>query len=378
MKRYGIFISSPKKSLERERNTVINAVLRLGFLPICMEFFPSSARKTWAYIQKAIDDSDYYILILDTIYGSVEHENNQSYTEREYRYAVEKKIPTIAFLKADIEKVPLERFDNREKLLSFHRYVAGRSLVLFWKNKQLLTEIVMPSLIQLMSDYPRHGLVRSNETFTDQFNHPASQFLFDNISKILAKPYRENLEARVEYQFADNRKYFYVLDKVSYKCRSINGSISRSITWSVHESELNDFEKISISIQKPNGESQIVLNQSKFETKLIDHEYIFNYNIDESWNIDNLLVIIETSYFIPIDHFISWEMPILTYQFTLTITFPKALKIFFVPYMLNYKNRDMTEWNGFSSYKFFDWIIENEGLAWQFRRKSNKSLAVNK
>ena len=49
-----------------------------------------------------IDMSDYYLLIVAGKYGSIDPEENISYTEKEYRYAVAKKMPILAFLHQNV------------------------------------------------------------------------------------------------------------------------------------------------------------------------------------------------------------------------------------------------------------------------------------
>ena len=370
MKRFVIFISSTKQSLTRERNSVINAILRMSYMPASMEFFSASERKTWSYIQNIIDDSDYYILILGTKYGSIDPETNLSYTEREYQYAVSLGLPILAFLRNDVLKLAPEMFDDRKKVLDFHSAVQNQRLVEFWKNRNELVSQVTTSLMKQIDERPRVGWIRGDTGLVDLFKHPAGGFITENIAGLLKKPYRENLEARVVYNFARGGEFLKVQDKVSYKCRMVNGSITKKIVWSVHESELNDFIKISINIQKPDGTNVTVLKEKDFNGKISDHEYKFEHVIGDEWNIDNLLVVVEAFYYVPADHFVSWEMPELTYQFTLTMIFPKKLELFYVPYMLKYRDRDVTTRAGFSSYKFFNWLLPNEGLTWQFRKKN--------
>jgi len=85
MKRFSIFVSSTKTDLEPEREAVIKAIIELGHMPASMEYFPASNRESWSYIEKVIDDCDYYVLIVAAKYGSIDEETGLSFTEREYR-----------------------------------------------------------------------------------------------------------------------------------------------------------------------------------------------------------------------------------------------------------------------------------------------------
>ncbi|WP_394523264.1 DUF4062 domain-containing protein [Lacrimispora sp. JR3] len=59
--------------------------------PIGMEMFSAADEDQWEIIKKAIDSSDYYILIIGNRYGSIEKSTGISYTKKEFNYAIEQK-----------------------------------------------------------------------------------------------------------------------------------------------------------------------------------------------------------------------------------------------------------------------------------------------
>lgn len=91
-KKYQIFISSTFKDLQVERDNIIKAILELYHIPIGMEMFSAEDEDQWEIIRRTIDISDYYILILGLRYGS-ETSEGISFTQKEYEYAIERKIP---------------------------------------------------------------------------------------------------------------------------------------------------------------------------------------------------------------------------------------------------------------------------------------------
>lgn len=196
--------------------------------------------------------------------------------------------------------------------------------------------------------------------------HPVNRFLEANILPLLSQPYRENVEARVDYSESNDPRFLNVVDEVTYKCRAVGGSIDRSITWSFIRGEHQEMKAISITIKKPTGETKELLYRNDFAATDPDSGFKFAHKITDDWNIDGLLVVIEAHYVIPFDHFISWEMPKLTNGFTLTITYPRHLKIFHMPYLNAYSDDNDKHRPGFFSYKFYTWVLPNEGLAWQF------------
>ncbi len=94
-KRYQVFVSSTFFDLKDERSRVMEALLELDCFPAAMELFPASDNTAWEWIQKVIQDSDYYLVIVGNRYGSTD-EQGLSYTEREYDYAVAIGKPVMA------------------------------------------------------------------------------------------------------------------------------------------------------------------------------------------------------------------------------------------------------------------------------------------
>jgi hypothetical protein len=99
-KRYQVFVSSTYQDLTNERQEVMQALLELDCIPSGMELFPAATDDQWTLIKRVIDDCDYYIVIVGGRYGSLAPDGI-SYTELEYRYALERKKPIIAFLHKD-------------------------------------------------------------------------------------------------------------------------------------------------------------------------------------------------------------------------------------------------------------------------------------
>ena len=95
--RYQIFVSSTYSDLKEERESVINELTRVGYIAVGMEQFPATDEEQLEYIQKIIDESDYYVVIIRGKYGSLASDGI-SFTEKECDYALETKKPVLAFL----------------------------------------------------------------------------------------------------------------------------------------------------------------------------------------------------------------------------------------------------------------------------------------
>lgn len=165
-KKYQIFISSTYSDLKEERKVVTEAILELGHMPYGMEVFPAANASQWEWIKQAIDESDYYIVIIGGKYGSIKPDTGLSYTESEYNYAIRKGIPSIAFIideSVDLPKSKIETdSEKEEKLNKFKKHISETRLCKFYKSPQDLKANVYPSLLQLITNCPREGWVKAN------------------------------------------------------------------------------------------------------------------------------------------------------------------------------------------------------------------------
>jgi hypothetical protein len=91
-----IFISSTYSDLREERQAAVEAILKAGHIPAGMELFTAGNKSQMATIERWIDESDVYMLILGGRYGSIEPTTSLSYTELEYDYAVSQCKPAFA------------------------------------------------------------------------------------------------------------------------------------------------------------------------------------------------------------------------------------------------------------------------------------------
>lgn len=167
-RKYQVFISSTYEDLKTERQAAISCLLDMNCIPVGMEQFPASSLSQWEYIKKMIDMSDYYLLIVAGKYGSIDPEENISYTEKEYRYAVNKKMPILAFLHQNIDSLPVIKAgatdEERERVKNFHSTVkeAGR-LVDFYSNEDELKYKIAMAMPKIINDAPMPGWVRADQ-----------------------------------------------------------------------------------------------------------------------------------------------------------------------------------------------------------------------
>lgn len=157
-KKYQVFISSTYKDLVQERKILIQTTLKKGYFPASMEWFPAVDEEQLKYIKRIIDDTDYYVLVLGGLYGSIASDG-KSYTEKEYDYAVSSHKKVIALVQKNpkqIERDP-ERIIKYEK---FYKKVTSGRIVDMWGKPEELSGALAISLDKAINQYPSQGWVR--------------------------------------------------------------------------------------------------------------------------------------------------------------------------------------------------------------------------
>lgn len=158
--RYQIFISSTIKDLEKERILLTQIILRKGYYPAGMEWFPGIDEEQFEYIKQVIDDSDYYVIILGGLYGTIASDG-KSYTEKEYDYAVKRGKKIISMVQKD-PAITEDDDERKIKYTQFHRKVTDSRLVSFWNNKEELTSKFATNLDFTIKKFPMQGWIRCN------------------------------------------------------------------------------------------------------------------------------------------------------------------------------------------------------------------------
>ena len=146
---------------------MLQAVLEIRAFPAGMELFPSADDEQWAFIQREIASSDYYIVIAAGKYGSTDA-SGVSFTEREYDYAVSLGKPVMGFLfhePSELRGAQLEQdTDRANKLKAFRNKVARGRLVKFFRNPDELKTQVWHALTHAFEMRPQEGWTRAGNS----------------------------------------------------------------------------------------------------------------------------------------------------------------------------------------------------------------------
>lgn len=241
-RRYQVFISSTYLDLKDERRAVQEAVLELDCFPAGMELFPASNDDAWTLIQSVIDLSDYYLLVIGGMYGSIDAETTLSYTEKEFDYAVSADKPVMAFLHGDPGSIPADKTeldsDARTKLEAFREKVKATKHVKYWTTADDLAGKVSRSFTQVRKQFPATGWIRGDVEIS-------ADALKENIElRKEIDELRERLEAAQETSSAVaeglsggedlitlTATYEVTLYPAAGSWRSISGKLPLTVSW---------------------------------------------------------------------------------------------------------------------------------------------------
>jgi hypothetical protein len=130
-----------------------------------MEYFPAASEDSWTYIAQLIEQCDYYVVIVGGRYGSLTAEG-VSFTQREYEYALNKDIPSIAFIHSKPDEIPVKKTETstegRKKHGEFIKLLQ-RHLCKEWSSPHELGAVVSRSITQLIRRKPRVGWIPANQ-----------------------------------------------------------------------------------------------------------------------------------------------------------------------------------------------------------------------
>jgi hypothetical protein len=146
--KYQVFISSTYEDLKDVRADITLSILQMKNIPVGMEDFSASDDRGWEIITQTIDNSDFYVLIIAGKYGSVDKKTGKSWTEKEYDYATEKRLPVFVFIRENdnISKTLSEHGAKEENLKKFIKKVKDAHHCKTWKESIDLQKSVILAL----------------------------------------------------------------------------------------------------------------------------------------------------------------------------------------------------------------------------------------
>jgi hypothetical protein len=163
-RRIDVMPSSTTKDLPEHRQNVIDAIIRVGWHPLTMEYEVGKPdEEAISFSLRLVDESEVYILILGARYGYIPKEKNPkqiSITQMEYERALERPNLKRLYFVMDLEKHPimaghLDKDESaREKMNAFREHITTNHMVSFFSSVAELRSQVIQALYELRLDMP--------------------------------------------------------------------------------------------------------------------------------------------------------------------------------------------------------------------------------
>jgi hypothetical protein len=167
--KYQIFVSSTYEDLKSHRDQVVRGILEMGHIPVGMEMFSAADETQWQLIQRQIEASDYYVVLIAYRYGSMD--GATGFTEKEYDYAVSLGIPALGFILQDDAAWPQNLVDKEPAkvvALSAFKDKVRKRLVSHWSSADELHGKVSIALMKQFIATPRDGWVKASSVASPQ------------------------------------------------------------------------------------------------------------------------------------------------------------------------------------------------------------------
>jgi len=188
-KKLQVFISSTFTDLIEERQAAVQAILSCGHIPAGMELFTAGDESQMKVIERWIEDSDVYLLILGGRYGSIDPKTGKSYTHLEYEYAIELGKPFFAVvinddaLEVKVKEggISFMEKENPQKLKEFKGSVLSKMVKFFDDIKDIKLAIH-----ETMAEFERRELIGwikgDQEVDTDNLAEQMARLSEDNMT----------------------------------------------------------------------------------------------------------------------------------------------------------------------------------------------------
>ncbi|MEK3701932.1 DUF4062 domain-containing protein [Paenibacillus sp. FSL R10-2199] len=159
-KKLQVFISSTYIDLIAERQAAVEAVLEAGHIPAGMELFQAGSKSQRDTIQRWIDESDVYLLILGSRYGSIEPLSEKSYTHWEYDYAGDAGKPRFAvYISEEAYEMKAKEGSKFIEQENYTKYQAFKQEVLSHMSRQFndtkdIKIAVLGAITKIQEEFP--------------------------------------------------------------------------------------------------------------------------------------------------------------------------------------------------------------------------------
>lgn len=160
-----IFISSTIGDLPMYRKAVLDAVIRVGALPVMLESDAPAETGVEEVIKREIDRSDAVLLLVGFRYGTPQPKSGKSWVEAEYDAVKRSRKPVLVFLAGEDVPWPPKFIDRDQSLIQkFRQRLATDLVVRFFSGPDDLGFAIMEALTQFVAAQERPPQVEKTKS----------------------------------------------------------------------------------------------------------------------------------------------------------------------------------------------------------------------
>lgn len=316
---FKIFVSSTFTDLEDIRLQAMQGVLKAGHMPIMMEGFAATSTQK-EIIKKKITNSDAYILIVGSKYGTIDLESGLSYTEWEYNYALDNGIPIFTmileerYIQERVEQGLLKLSDIEIASENYKDFVckASSRQADFISSIEQVKSMTEAGIMQLVKDFGSSMIGWVSATVID--NVAMLQKELDNLRKTRSElqvkltnaetkgireselPSNSSFDGLLSKMFAPNatdsileQGIVYIMEFVKEKVEQLKITIENHRGNIAFGYDSNRKDQVLLLLGKDNLYFLADYSQAKINVRLSTQEPYFNEDLDILYVKDDIL-----------------------------------------------------------------------------------------
>jgi len=231
-RKFQVFISSTFKHMHDERQSAVEAILLSGHIPAGMELFAANNTSQVETIRNWIQESDIFLLLLGSRYGTVENKSNISYIEMEFNYAKQLKKEIFCLIASDSYNDSRKKIygkdysekDNQKKYLQFKEKARTGRIVRQYEDLKDIKLYIFESLHFINSHNISGGWIQYKELIQNDELMRKNLLLLDENEKLEQKLARFHSHKPIELSFDewlktlnDRKGYLAKIPYISHK-----------------------------------------------------------------------------------------------------------------------------------------------------------------
>lgn len=200
--------------------------------------------------------------------------------------------------------------------------------------------------------------VKKEGGFLDYFNR--------HLHGYIVQPYRENVSAEMSFSEQGDEN-LDVKDKISYRCREMNGQIQEFVQVKPEKDEFLSWTYTSVTLGTGDNKHFEEFDEENLN-KILEGDVPLRVEIPENLKRDNLKVEIVQHYSIKRSKLQSWQMSHPTRGFKVSISYPVTMVIDTLPLLEIRDEATITNQPGYYGITYNEWMLPQSGITWTFSK----------